>query len=159
MSNIVDNNKPKAWHKEQYVWMIIFFPLLAIVGGVITTYLAVESNDGLVVDDYYKKGLEINRTLERDQHAMHYQLEANVNFDKELDEVEIVLKADSSFVYPENLSVTFLNSTRAGLDKEVNLILTENQVYRGHLSGLISGKWYVYLQRDNWRLVKTIYVK
>lgn len=153
------NNDNKSWHKEHYVWMIIFFPLLAVVGGIITIILAIQSNDGLVVDDYYKEGLEINRTLERDQLALDYQLQADVKFNQDLDEVIIILKANSSFVYPDNLPVTFLNSTRAGLDKEVNLILTGNNTYRGNLSKLTAGKWYVDIQCDNWRLIKTVIVK
>ncbi|MBL1143120.1 MAG: FixH family protein [Proteobacteria bacterium] len=152
------NNENKPWHKEHYVWMIIFFPMLAIVGGIITTILAVQSNDGLVVDDYYKEGLEINRTLERDKLALAYKLNADITLNEELGEVVIVLKADDEFVYPEYLSVTFLHSTRAGLDEEVNMMLTEKSTYRGHLSKLVKGKWYVYIQRDSWRLIKTVIV-
>ncbi len=158
MSIIKKEDKIKPWHKEAYVWMLIFFPLLAVIGGVITTYLAVKSDDGLVVDDYYKEGLEINRTLERDQVAFDYELNAEINFDKELEEVEITLKANSSFVYPANLSVTFLHATRSGLDKEANLLLTNDNIYRGNLSLLNPGKWYVHIQRDDWRFIKTINV-
>ena len=158
--NITDDpNKNIPWHKEHFVWMIIFFPVLAIVGGIITINLAFKSNDGLVVDDYYKQGLEINRTLQRDQLAMDYQLQADINIDHQLEEVVIKLNANSSFVYPENLSVTFLNSTRAGFDKEVNLLLTEEATYRGNLSKLMTGKWYVYIQRDDWRLIQSINIK
>jgi hypothetical protein len=157
--SMINNETSPSWHKENYVWMIIFFPLLAVVGGIITIYLAIQSNDGLVVDDYYKKGLEINRTLERDQLAADYQLQADVTLDETTEEVVIVLNANSNFSYPENLSVTFLHSTRAGFDKEVNMLLTQKNVYRGHLSQLHSGKWYVHIQRDDWRLVKAIFVQ
>jgi uncharacterized protein len=157
--NTVDyESKNKPWHKEHYVWMIIFFPVLAIVGGIVTIYLAVTSNDGLVVDDYYKEGLEINRTLERDDVALDYQLQAEIDLDKSIDEVILKLSAVSGFTYPEKLSVSFLHSTRAGLDRMVNMILTIDGIYRGNLSDLEKGKWYVYIQHDNWRLVKTINV-
>jgi hypothetical protein len=157
---MIDNdNKHLPWHKEYYVWMIIFFPVLAIVAGIITINLAITSDDGLVVDDYYKEGLQINRTLERDQSAVDYQLQADIQIDRELQEVVLKLKANSSFVYPESLSVTFLNSTRAGLDKNVKMLLTEEGTYRGNLSALITGKWYVHIQRNDWRLIETINIK
>lgn len=159
MSLLKDEQNLIPWHKENYVWMIIFFPVLAIVGGIITTILAVQSDDGLVVDDYYKEGLEINRTLERDQLAINYQLEADIKINESLEEVVVTLEASSNFIYPENLSVTFLNSTRAGYDKEVAMILTEEKTYRGNLSKLMPGKWYVHIQRDDWRLIKTILVE
>jgi uncharacterized protein len=146
----------RPWYKEFYVWMMLFFPMLAVFGCIVTIILAVKSNDGLVVDDYYKKGLEINRTLERDQNALDYQLNADINLDQESEEVEMVLAAASNFKYPENLSVSFLHATRLGFDKEVNMILTNNNIYRGNLTALIPGKWYVHIQRGNWRLIKTI---
>ena len=52
----------KPWYREFYVWLVIFFPVLAIVAGFYTLKLAIESDDGLVEDDYYKQGIEINRT-------------------------------------------------------------------------------------------------
>ena len=70
----------------------------------------------------------------------------------------ITVSSASNFVYPEKLSVTFLHATRSGLDKEVSMILTQDNIYRGNLSALAPGKWYVHIQRDNWRLIKTIKV-
>lgn len=73
MKTISNHENIKPWHKEHYVWLIIFFPMLAVIAGIVITILAVQSNDSLVVDDYYKQGLEINRVLERDQSALEYQ--------------------------------------------------------------------------------------
>jgi len=153
-----DSQQVLPWYKEYYVWFLILFPTLAVIGGIATTILAVQSDDGLVVDDYYKQGLEINRTLERDQVALDYNLDAKINLDQELEEVSIAMSATSEFVYPDNLSVTFLHATRSGLDKEVHMLLTQDNIYRGNLSVLTAGKWYVHIQYDNWRLIKTITV-
>ena len=158
MSKLTKENKAVIWQREPYVWMLIFFPVLAIVGGIITTVLAVKSNDGLVVDDYYKEGLEINRTIERDKIASDYQLNAEVNFNEELEEVAITLIANTDFVYPKDLSISFLHATRAGLDKQANVLLTNENIYRGNLSKLSTGKWYVHMQHDDWRLIKIIYI-
>jgi hypothetical protein len=155
---IINKNKVSPWYKEFYVWMIILFPVLAIIAGIVTTILAIQTDDGLVIDDYYKEGLEINRTLERDKLAEDYRLQADVQFDSEMEEVIIKLSANTDFVYPDNLSVSFLNATRAGMDREVNMILTEANNYRGNLASLVIGKWYVHIQHGNWRLIKTIYI-
>jgi len=146
------------WYKEYYVWFLIFFPMLAVVGGIITTILAVQSDDGLVVDDYYKQGLEINRTLERDKIAIDYGLDASIKVNLKNEDVVMTLSAASNFIYPSSLTVTFLNATRAGMDEVVNLVLTEENIYKGKLRALDNGKWYVHIQRDDWRLIKTIYV-
>jgi len=151
-----DSQQALPWYKEYYVWLLILFPMLAVIGGIVTTILAVQSDDGLVVDDYYKHGLEINRTLERDQVALDYNLNADIKFNQELEEVSITMTSTSGFIYPPNLSVTFLHATRSGLDTEVNMMLTQENTYRGNLSALTAGKWYVHIQYDNWRLIKTI---
>ncbi len=159
MKIINDQEKIKPWYKEFYVWLLILFPTLAVIGGIVTTILAVQSNDGLVVDDYYKHGLEINRTLERDQNALDYQLNVDIILNQELEEVVMVLTAAPNFEFPKNLSVSFLHATRLGLDKEVNMISTKDSTYRGNLSTLALGKWYVHIQHNNWRLIKTINVE
>ena len=153
-----DKNEPTPWHKERYVWLIIFFPMLAVIGGIITIILAIRSNDGLVVDDYYKQGLEINRTLERDQTAADYSLKADIKFFPAREEVTIKLTANSEFKYPGQLQVSFLNATRAGMDKTVNLIQTEGHIYRGSLPELSIGKWYVHIEMDDWRIIKQIWI-
>ena len=156
MNTSSSNQTPMPWYKEYYVWLIILFPMLAVIGGIVTMILAMESNDGLVVDDYYRKGLEINRVLDRDKNAIDYQLNADVRFNRELEEVLIAITATSNFVYPAAISVTFLHATRSGFDKEINMLLTHDNIYSGNLSVLAPGKWYVYIQHDNWRLIKTI---
>lgn len=158
MTVIDKSEKVLPWYKEFYVWFIILFPVLAILAGIATTILAVQSDDGLVVDDYYKQGLEINRKLGRDQSAIGYGLNAEIEIDAKQENVSIKLKADSRFNYPDNFSATFLHSTRAGLDKEANMALVQDNTYQGKLGLLARGKWYVHLQRDDWRLIKTIYI-
>ncbi len=156
MSNLDSDNRITPWHKESYVWLIILFPVLAIIGGIITIVLAIKSNDGLVVDDYYKQGLEINRTLERDHAAVNYALEADIEFKPVTQEVVIHLSAGSGFNYPSELQVSFLSATRAGLDQKISLIQTEEHIYRGNLPALSVGKWYVHIEMDDWRIIKHI---
>ncbi|GJM05259.1 MAG: hypothetical protein DHS20C09_12500 [marine bacterium B5-7] len=156
---LIQGNEPaQPWFKEYYVWLIIFFPLLAIIGGIITSIIAIKSDDGLVVDDYYKQGLEINRTLERDRAASNYQLDADINIINKQDIILIELKAGSNFKFPPGIRVSFLNATRSGLDKTINLLLTENNVYRGDLSKLSPGKWYAHIEYNDWRLTKEIII-
>lgn len=156
------NNNPQQtlpWYKEYYVWLIILFPLLAVIGGIVTTILAVKSDDGLVVDDYYKQGLEINRTLERDKIALDYELNAEIKINQDKEDVTMTLTAAPQFIYPSSLSATFLHATRSGLDKEVNLLLTQDNTYQGTLTALERGKWYVHIQHGEWRLIKTVTIK
>lgn len=53
-------------------------PGIVVIAGTITAYLAVVSNDGLVVDDYYKQGLAVNQVMERNQRAEQIGLQAEL---------------------------------------------------------------------------------
>ena len=54
----------KPWWNYGYVWFIIAGPLIVVIAGVITVYIAISRPDPVIDDDYYRKGIEINKTLE-----------------------------------------------------------------------------------------------
>lgn len=51
------------WWKFGHVWLVIAGPALVVVASFITFYLAVVGQDPVVDEDYYRKGIEINKTL------------------------------------------------------------------------------------------------
>lgn len=53
----------KQWWKYGYVWLILGGPIIVIIASFITLNLALKTPDP-VVDDYYRKGSEINKRLE-----------------------------------------------------------------------------------------------
>ena len=58
-------NQPvsKPWWKFGHVWLVIAGPAVVVVASFITVYLAVTRPDP-VIDDYYRKDTEINKTTE-----------------------------------------------------------------------------------------------
>ena len=52
----------QPWWHYGYVWLVIAGPLVVVVASFVTLYLALQGTDP-VIDDYYRKGIEINRTL------------------------------------------------------------------------------------------------
>lgn len=55
---------PAAWWKFGHVWLVIAGPAAVIVAGGVTIYLALSRPDPVVAEDYYRQGIEINKTLE-----------------------------------------------------------------------------------------------
>jgi uncharacterized protein len=53
----------RAWWRFGHVWLVISGPAIVVVASFITLYLAVVGMDPVLDEDYYRKGLEINRTL------------------------------------------------------------------------------------------------
>lgn len=60
----------KPWWKYGYVWFIIAGPFLVVVAGFITLYLAISRPDPVTDEDYYRKGIEINKTLNEQRDSL-----------------------------------------------------------------------------------------
>jgi uncharacterized protein len=149
----------KKWYKESYVWLLILFPSIAIAGGIFTFWLAYKTNDGLVVDDYYVKGLQINKDLRREKNAASYELTAKIEFDHSKQQLNILLTGNNRFTEPQIIEVTFVHSTRKGFDRSLLLTRDNDGVYRIGMPELVTGKWNVLIETDNWRKSETYMIK
>ena len=54
---------PQPWWKFGHVWMVFGGPAVVVVASFFTLYLAVTRPDPVMDENYYQKGLEINKTL------------------------------------------------------------------------------------------------
>ena len=64
------NDKPhEPWYRQGWPWFLIAFPATAVVAGIATLVIAIQTFDGMVVDDYYKEGRAIVQTIGRVEHA------------------------------------------------------------------------------------------
>ncbi|HZX29861.1 MAG TPA: FixH family protein [Rhodocyclaceae bacterium] len=145
------DNRP--WYKEPWPWILMTGPLVVVVAGFVTAWLAVRSNDGLVADDYYKQGLAINQQLQRDQKAGDLGLEANVM--RAGTQMRVMLAAGAGQAkWPERLVLRITHPTRAGMDHTVNLAAEGPGMFSGKLETEISGRRHVVLEDPSgqWRL-------
>ena len=51
------------WWRYPFVWLVIAGPAAVVVAGFITAFIAVRGADPVVATDYYRRGIEINKTL------------------------------------------------------------------------------------------------
>jgi uncharacterized protein len=58
-----ETQSPRPWWHFGHVWLVVSGPAIVVVASFITLYLAVVGMDPVLDEDYYRKGLEINRTL------------------------------------------------------------------------------------------------
>jgi hypothetical protein len=54
---------PQPWWKFGHVWLVISGPAIVVVASFITLYIAVTRGDPVLDEDYYRKGININKTL------------------------------------------------------------------------------------------------
>jgi hypothetical protein len=51
------------WWRHGHVWLLIAGPAAVVVAGTATMVVAARQPDPVVAADYYRRGIEINRTL------------------------------------------------------------------------------------------------
>jgi uncharacterized protein len=54
------------WWRHGHVWLLIAGPAAVAIAGATTVVLAVRNPDPVLAPDYYRRGVEINKTLARD---------------------------------------------------------------------------------------------
>jgi len=149
----------KPWYKQFWPWFVIFFPTVAVVAGTSTIFIAIESDDGLIEDDYYKKGLLINVSKKLDKHADSLGLSGYIRINDKTGEGYILMDKDLPQASESTPLVLILkHATRADLDQ--SFIITQvkgREINVGNIK-LTSGKWNIQLlQEDQWRLTGKIH--
>ncbi len=134
--------QPRPWYREPWPWVLIAIPLSGVLGGIATVWIAAETSDGLVVDDYYRQGLAINRVLERERRARELGVGAQVLFAG--GRVRVVLRGAA----PPKIRLRLLHPTREGHDREL-LLAGSGGVYEAALDGLVPASWHVQLEPDD----------
>jgi hypothetical protein len=140
----------QPWHREPWPWILLSLPLGAVVAGIITLVIAIDNEDGLVAQDYYKRGLEINRVLEKETRAGALGVRAELVF------ADAGIGASLSQPRPPApaLTLRFVHPTRSGEDRQLTLALAPDGVYRAERPALAAGRWLVQLEdgQRGWRL-------
>lgn len=148
------NETVQPWYRSPWPWILMAGPVIVIVAGVITTYLAISSNDGLVDDDYYKQGLAVNQTTARIRNAISLGLQAELMQNAEGTRIRILLSGKPDTVLPDVLKLHITHPTRAGFDQNVRLETDGSGFYSGVLSARLAGRWHIALEDEKreWRL-------
>ena len=144
---------PTRWYRQFWPWVLIALPASAVIASLITVGIAVRNSDSLVVDDYYKVGLAINRRLARDQAAARYAMAAQLRVLE--DRVELRLEGTPAAI-PERITLKLVHATRADQDRSLKLARVEGLSYTALLEPLPAGRWNLFLEADDWRLTGSL---
>jgi hypothetical protein len=150
----------KPWYRHFWPWFLIALPLASVLGGVTTLFIAMDDPDGLVVGDYYKQGLAINRTLAREERARSMGLAGELRIDMATGDVLLDIRSDRP-LDAAPLVLRFAHATRAHHDLEVTL----RPMTSGRYAGLIQeplwpGGWLIALSPTDeaWRITGRTHV-
>lgn len=141
------------WYREPWPWLLMAGPAAVVIAGVATLYLAVVSNDGVVADDYYKRGLAINQTLSRDALALQRNYRAQITFAADYGKVTVAFASGAPA--REQLVLRIAHPGRLVLDHRLPLTRVAEDRYAAAFPPLTPGRWRITLEdtSQTWRLV------
>jgi hypothetical protein len=142
---------PPPWYRQLWPWLLAAGPAIVVVAALATAFIAASTDDGVIADDYYKRGLMINRELDRTERAEALRLGAVVTFAPD-GSVRVVLEGDA----PPEVKLTLAHPTRAGYDRAIALKRGADGVYVGRLDAPIEGRRHVTVETTSWRLATTL---
>jgi hypothetical protein len=145
----------RSWKREPLVWMLIAIPFSAVIMGVVMLTLAIQSFTGLVVDDYYKKGKQINRVLARDRFAHELGLAATMTLTRD-GGLEIRFDPAIDYIPGDTIDLQLVHATMPGLDQNLQLTRVGTHLLAGELDLPGIGRWNLVLQTPDWRLTGSL---
>ena len=142
------------WYRQGWPWFLILLPTCVVVASLYTVFLASQGADDLVVSDYYKDGLAINRRLEREQQAQALGLSPRLRFTD--DTVRVTL---TGLAAQPQLYLSLAHPLEADRDFAVTLARAASGEYVGTLAHAIAPHWHWTLEQQRnagWRLEGTV---
>lgn len=150
----VDVRDSGPWYHYFWPWFIVVLLGSTVVAGIATAIIAIRGADPLVVDDYYRVGQAINRTIAADREAELREAVAHLRLNGEVS-VALEILGDA----PSGLELDLSHVTRAELDQHFVLDRIEGGRYVAKAQPL-AGRFYATLRpagkNPAWRLRQRI---
>ncbi|MDG1064587.1 MAG: FixH family protein [Luminiphilus sp.] len=138
------------WYKQFWPWFLILLPGTAVVATLYTVVIANQYADDLVVDDYYKEGLAINRQLERKNQARALGLKAELSTQQRQLNIQMEGPIEAS-----QLRLLLSHAMEADRDFAVPVQKISLGHYRVLLPQVLKGRWHWTLDEgvsSEWRI-------
>lgn len=144
------------WYAQRWPWLLMVGPVAVVLAGIVTIWLAVNFQDALVVDDYYKQGRAINQDLRRDRTATSLQMQAKLNYDAETGALRGRVAGDAA-ARSGGLVMRLVHSTLPEKDLLLHVRPDADGRFSAALPMLDVARWQVIMENDarDWRLLGT----
>lgn len=145
----------KPWYKQFWPWFLISLPGSVVIAGFITLFLAMDTSDSLVRDDYYKEGLAINQRKASERIAAQLGVRLDLRYDADGGRMEARLN-DAPVGQLTHIQLAMAHPTLSEQDASVQLDNIGSNTFAGELAPLSSGNvdWHVIVTPpgETWKL-------
>lgn len=150
MNKHLPREDSEPWYRQFWPWFLILLPASVVVAGISTVIIANRGADDLVVDEYYKDGLAINRKLEKKEQASALGIAADIA----VSGTDIVVTT-SGPIDAAQLLLQLSHPLESDRDFKVMLVQSIPGEYRGRLGSEIAPRWHwalIFEGEPAWRL-------
>ena len=148
----------KPWYRQFWPWFIIALPASAVVGGLTTLWIAMQTSDSLVLQSEDGVRNASDRQIAAERFASQLGLVALLDIDLTTGVVRAVMRSGNLNAVPATLNLEL--SHPAFADRDVALTLNKappnadgSPVWVGHFVTLPAGRYYAVLRAgESWRL-------
>lgn len=138
------------WYRQPWFWLVATPPLAAVIGGLLTVWIAVRNADSLVVDDYARIGRAFEMDQSRDRQARALGVSAVLHLDRATGAFEL----DVNGVPAGELQIVLLHPISASGDRRVTVTAGADDRYAGSFGPLDAARREVEIAsaQQGWRL-------
>ena len=122
------------WYRQRWPWLLIAGPAIVVAASFVTLMLAAATDDGVIADDYYKRGLLINRETDRLARADAMHLGALLRVGDDGAATLVLRGVAEPASLPDVVRVRVAHPTRGGQDRDVTLTRGPGNVYVGAIA-------------------------
>jgi len=154
----MEREDTKPWYRQFWPWFIIALPASAVVAGLTTFWIALQTTDSLVVHAVDGVRTAADRQMAAQRLASELDLAAWVEINLETRVVSAAVRAPDLGDLPTTLEFELSHPAFADRDQHVTLnrALPDadgNPIWVGHLVTLPNGRYYAVLKSgDDWRV-------
>jgi len=144
----------QPWYKQFWPWFLISLPLSVVVASIVTINLAIESDDGLVSDDYYKEGLAIHKNADSSARAKALGIAGDLTYDPETGAISLRLDRPLPTSSGASLHLSATHPTLPDQDQDAQLTPLDDRTYAGRLEPMGPARWKLELSPadGSWRI-------
>jgi hypothetical protein len=137
------------WYLQRWPWFLMLGPAIVLVAGAFTVWFAYHTDDGLVARDYYKRGLLINQTLQRDHNAAASGISAQGAWSADGRSLSIQVQGLTRPLPEPVLRVIY---DRTGAEHIVRMRDIGSGWYEAAFARPADPRWRAVMETDGWRL-------
>jgi len=157
---MIDQTHATPWYRQFWPWFLMALPASAVIAGITTVIIAMQTEDTLVSDDYYKDGLAINQDLKRENIARSMGLQALIHINLQGD-LRLTMSANQPLPAWPAIQISLSHPTQASKDITYTALIDRQGNYVVPQTSIHAGRWYIKLEApgQGWRLNGVIRVQ